>query len=282
MRINKRKVVLRGQITTFLLFLLLFLALSSEVVACTCDFISACQAYTRGDAVFVGKIISIHHDGDPSSFFHNRTVRFSVQRIFKGSVSKTETVTFLPDSCSDRILEVGRTYFVYREKGGLIRPCSRTHELLASGPNDLGFVKGLSKTNPTFAIGVEIPNLTPRELGAAKVSVTDGVHIYDLRSDSEGQFRVTLTKPKKYRVQILLPFEAVKVEVTSLRIGFPVETIRSRDSTIISYGLDFIQNGCDERVVNFIRAGQSGGLSSWERLVFLESLPYVEGRASFR
>lgn len=225
----------------------------SNVLGSSCEHFSACQAYTRATAVFVGRVLDSKREGDGSSFFHNTIVRFAPERSFKGEVSSIETITFQPDICSERSLIVGETYLVYRDSDGFVRSSNRTHKISADGPNDLDYLRSMSTTSPVFSIRVKIRDLTPAEREKTKVTVSIGNRRYAAKAADAETFVLTVNKPGAYRVEIRLPFVASNLEIGSPSFGHEAHSKVADYVTSLTYQLKFVPNGCDESELRFSR-----------------------------
>ncbi len=75
-RFEGSRVELKRFIVKALCGAVVFLAFCSSAAASNCDFVSACQAFTRADAVFVGKVVEVKRGPSASAFFQNTVVAF--------------------------------------------------------------------------------------------------------------------------------------------------------------------------------------------------------------
>lgn len=232
--------------------LTVFLYLPNFALACNCSIPPPCVAYTRADAVFIGKLQKIVEETNNDSSINTTYAYFNVERIFKGKVEKVEVIELRQGNCGTTF-RVGEKYFVYRESPAIIRACTRTGLFLEDSPKDdedFIYASSLSETNPIFNIGGEIPGLNEEEKKAAKVFIKNGEKTYQPLIDIYGTFDFKTAEKGTYNVKIVLPFEA-HVEVTSGDVGYIVESIRSEGETTVSYSVKFKPNSCDNREINF-------------------------------
>lgn len=223
------------------LLLILFLQ-PNTIFACASDFPSPCVAYSRANAVFIGKLQKLE-EVEEATLAH-----FEVEKVFKGKVSKLEIIKFIIGNCG-RTFRVGEKYFVYKEHSNYDSSCNRTHPLSETS-SDYMYINSLSEKNPIFTTGAVIRGLTEDEVRNVKVTIENKQRKYEPSINENGRFRLKITNTGTYTVKIEFPFKAI-VEVTSGDIGYDIESFDSENKTTILYKVEFKANSCDEREINF-------------------------------
>ena len=115
-----------------------FLGNTEQAYACKCVVPgSPSEEMEKFDAVFAGRVLSVHHSFDPNALSYSpgdiTTVGFSVSTVWKGAVEENITLTTPPTggSCGFAFVE-GEEYVVYAYKTAEDAPnlstsiCSRT------------------------------------------------------------------------------------------------------------------------------------------------------------
>lgn len=102
------------------------LALPAPAAACRCATMSYKRARARADAIFTGKLM--HVEKLPNGRFAH--LRFAVDRVYKGTLSKRTDIMPGRTSCSITrfMVEEGTRYLAYavrREQGLVVRKCFR-------------------------------------------------------------------------------------------------------------------------------------------------------------
>jgi hypothetical protein len=233
------------------LIVLIFFSSSHVVALCSCSIPAPCVAYSRADAVFIGKLQKLVDD---ENLIDATYAYFEVEKIFKGKVGKVEVVKLIQGDCGATFKE-GEKYFVYKDNSGYIRPCNRTHkfsEVLSKENDDFIYASSLTAANPTFTISGKIELLSESEKKNVKVLIEDGKSKYEPEIDAYGAFSQKVTKKRIYDVKIMLPFDAA-IEVTSGDVGYDVKVSRSENQTIISYKVEFKPNSCEDREIKFAK-----------------------------
>ena len=125
-----------------------FLVHQGQAHACSCvQPGSPSEELEKFDAVFVGRVVSVHHSYDPEGGSVTRddrsTIGFEVSTVWKGEIHASTTITTPPTggSCGYRFVE-GESYVVYAydspygDGGYTAGICSRT-ALLAEAQADI-------------------------------------------------------------------------------------------------------------------------------------------------
>ena len=125
-----------------------FLGHAGQAHACSCvQPGSPSEELEKFDAVFAGRVTSVHHSYDPDGRSVTRddrsTIGFEVSMVWKGEIHETTTITTPPTggSCGYRFIE-GESYVVYAyaspygDGGYTAGICSRT-ALLAEAQADI-------------------------------------------------------------------------------------------------------------------------------------------------
>src|SRR4028118_516905 len=74
------------------ILLVCLFSFSGIAAACSCNIPPPCVAYTRADAVFIGKLVKIEETKES----YLALAHYEVEKIFKGEVSKNEIIKFSP------------------------------------------------------------------------------------------------------------------------------------------------------------------------------------------
>ena len=125
-----------------------FFGHAGQVYACKCaEPGSPSEELEKFDAVFAGRVVSVHHsydpDGETVSPEDRSTIGFEVSTVWKGSIHETTYITTPPTggSCGYTFIE-GETYVVYAsdsiyaDGGYTASICSRT-ALMAQAQADI-------------------------------------------------------------------------------------------------------------------------------------------------
>lgn len=142
------RIPLRVVVVAFALSFVWFLGYAGQAHACSCvQPGSPSEELEKFDAVFVGRVISVHHSYDPAGSSVTRddrsTIGFEVSTVWKGEIHESTTITTPPTggSCGYRFVE-GESYVVYAyerpygDGGYTAGTCSRT-ALLAAAQADI-------------------------------------------------------------------------------------------------------------------------------------------------
>jgi hypothetical protein len=222
----------------FLLAVITILIASHVSKGCECEIPAICQAFSRAELVFVGKLIKIE-EAPPTTGVEQVYADFDVSESFKGSPSKIQRVEFLLGTCFDRP-QVGENYFVYKNSNTRLEYyCDRTRKV-DTAQTDLAYARSLAKAPPQFIINGVVNGLSTSEVRKTRIFV-----IYKLKSSpvkimEDGSFHYSGKKEGKYEVRIYFPTKFI----------FTVKSSHGEmeifaEST--SYTLDFKANECDFR-----------------------------------
>ncbi len=226
--------------------LILQFVLFKAIMASECIISFPCVAYSRAEAVFIGKLQKVIKDKDePDKIVY---AYFEVEKVFKGKVRSIEEVKFSTENCK-RIFVVGDKYFVYKDNSKYNNEFNRTHPFYEES-SDFIYANSLSETNPTFTISGKIEGISENEINSTTVVIEEGQNKYTPIVNKEGEFSFVVGKKAIYHIKIILPFDA-KVWVTSGNIGYDVEVKNYVNQTVIKYDLEFKSNSCDIREIWF-------------------------------
>ena len=233
----------------FTLTALMIFSLSYNVFACLCRLPFPCTAYSRAEAVFIGKLEKVERDKSKDAYTVN--AYFSVEKTFKGKTSEVENISFLIADC-DREFKVGEKYLVYKESAENYTLCNQTG-LLSWAVKDLQYINNLSETHPVFNISGYIPDSTENISQPFKISVTNGRYRPRVTIDKNGLFDFTVKRKGTYHIKIILPFRVKKgalfMKNDSGQYVFPDKISAGKSSTVIEYELKFKPNDCDHREI---------------------------------
>lgn len=222
-------------------FFCLILICNNSTFGCSCNVVPPCVSYTEAVKVFVGKLQSISEIEQatiPSVY-----VKFSVEKVYKGDLGKTELVKFETGGCK-RTFKLGESYFVYvyDDINFSRQYCDRT-DILSNASLDINYVNDLTENNPKFSIFGDIYGVSESDLNNLNVQIKNDDERFNVLLNSLGHYNFNAVKDKKYEVQITIPFEA---EIYTNDVNINYENGRS----VIKYSTKFSKNGCSYRAFN--------------------------------
>ena len=206
-----------------------FLSMPSIARACSCATSDPPAEFNRAKAVFIGRMLG---GTEKLSFTDNEgkvrqieagAVRFSVEELFKGNISKEVTVTIASmkgTSCGDYGLLRGELYVVYayeseRDKKILYSGvCTRTSVADSKyTKEDLDFLRNLPAAgtggNLRGRIWVDVKEIdggSAKPLPNVKVRIRgDDEKVIVVTTNEKGEFEVKKIKAGTYRVEPQLP-----------------------------------------------------------------------------
>lgn len=228
-------------------FILLILTFSfKEILACQCDESDICDAYSKAEKVFIGKLKKV--EKDEKALIYTIKAHFSIEKTYKGKTEQVEVVTFKLGDCVWLDFKEGEKYFVYSNKSNINTYCSKT-KFLKLAKTDIIYANSLSEKNPIYTIKGFIPQMdikNPNLLKQIKLYLKFGATQKRIKIDKDGSFNSVVRKQGKYEILISLPF---KIEVFIIR-----HSIDDDDHLIISnsptspkilYTIEFKPNQCD-------------------------------------
>lgn len=240
----------------FSLFIVLIIILVSfyETLACECNESDICNAYSKAEKVFIGKLEKV--EKDEKAPVYSIQAHFSVEKTYKGKTEKIEIVTFKLGDCEWLNFIEGEKYFVYSNKLNINTYCSKT-KFLKFAKTDIEYANSLSEKYPIFTIKGFLPQIdsrNPNLLKQIKLYLKFATNRRRIKIDKDGFFSFVVRKKGKYEISISLPFKA---EVYVLRSTFDVENSAKvstlNDSTKIQYEVEFRPNECDYREIRVVK-----------------------------
>lgn len=236
------------------LFVVSFLAVLGCMVAswgkplgCGCETPTVCQAYSRAEAIFVGKLISF--EIDDKSFIRTVTAHFDVEKVFKGNIGKQEFVRFKMSDCFHVELKPGEKYFVYKDTAESMESvCNRTN-LIANSVAELNYVNNISTTEPTYNVSGFLYGLSKDELHQAKITIEAGKLRQEVAIGEDGLFNFSTKNASEFVVRIALPFDAI-VYMKDLDLTFPAS------GKEIVYCVKVRPNECNYREIGISKKGE--------------------------
>jgi len=195
-----------------------------------------CQAYSRADGVFVGKLTKLTEESDSS----NRSVivaRFHVSTVFKGRRESLSVVRYAGRGCQPT-LNVGSVYFVYLDSMSFAHLiCNRTSEL-QEATTDLHYAERLLGKRPIYAIQGAFKGFSNTSDVMPRVTVTVNGQRNAVPIDNNGKFSFESTVDAQYDVDI----EFTKDETVYLGSLYGFKEFTGKR---ISYSTQFAPNSCD-------------------------------------
>ena len=210
--------------------------LADQVPACNPAVPILCQAYSRAEAVFVGKLVKVEKadTGTRQVIAH-----FSVKKVYKGDVAGSEVVHFGASDCDPTLSEIGKDYIVFKEPYRRPPHVANLTSTVLKFPTGVEYAEARLTKEPVFEIAGRIDL---RQIGSKPVGVAVGVgsNRHTVTVDKDGFFSFTAKKNATYEIEITLPFNALtRTEILG--------TIYESEGTSIRYSVTFKPNECDYR-----------------------------------
>jgi hypothetical protein len=224
----------------FMLPTVMVLILVMQASACNPVETTICQAYSRSDAVFVGRLLKM--DEVPGSSIPRIEAQFSVKRIFKGTPKPVETVRFIAGDCGTRLPAIGAEYFVYEDPKDRDWFIANRTTSLRTATEDVRYAEGLSEKKPVFTVGGWIAGLSESELKKVILSVQEGNKTRRVSIDKVGFFEFVSHKNIAYKVNVLVPYSAT---FTTTNLGAVFQSY----GNLLTYTIQFRPNECDWREI---------------------------------
>jgi hypothetical protein len=183
---------------TLVSLILLFPSLS---LACDYPYMPSSELYEKASAIFVGKVVESPWkrtvDGTISTT-GLRSVRFLVQRMFRGVVDAEVTISGFGD-CTYPFLD-GETYLVHavQRNGKLDTGYPYRPLLLSDAVEALKYIEE-AVANRTPGLLIVIPFLRGRGGEAVAIAATENLVVH-LQGSSGGQFQERINPTRQYEV----------------------------------------------------------------------------------
>lgn len=224
----------------------------SKILACQCEPIPICEAYSKAKKVFTGKLEKVTED--KTAPYYTVQAHFSVNKTFKGKTDKIEIVTFELGDCQWIDFKDGEEYFVYAEDSNINTYCNRTIILSKAMP-DLEYANTISESSPIFSITGQIypyEQMSVSDLKKTKLFIKSKDSKKEVKIDENGFFNFVARKKETYKVILSLPFKA---DVTFMQYDDPPPNKISNSTlqTKVQYDLQFKPNDCDFRVISIAK-----------------------------
>lgn len=234
-----RKIFLQ-KLCIFLLAIAISQFASPYIYACQCDIPDVCQAYTRADKVFVGKLIKIE-DYDGLSTYAVKAF-FEVSETFKGTTDKIQPVVFSIGSC-ERKFVTGLKYFVYAEPPDKLNVVCNLTQTFSESSYSYKYAKSLSDSDPVYNMNGVIDGLSEEERKKIKITVEQNNKIFPIKLDEDSTYNFVTRNKSDINVKIEFPFSG---EFETLLL----EKIHEfSEGNKIEYSLKFRPNECDSRAI---------------------------------
>lgn len=231
------------KLSLIFLTLSLFWLFSITALACSCYSTLPCEAYTKADQVFIGKLQKL--EKVENSRFAEVYAYFAVERMFKGNFKK-EIIVKYETMCRSKPFEIGETYFVYDDSGQMNNMCNRTnvfYKKFSKDDLDLKYAESLSTDKLQFSILGRLDELSESELKQTFIEIADDEKSYRISPTKDGVFNFLGYKQNTYNVKITIPFLAeVFPGYQASNPNFT--TTKLKTQTSVDYKLSFQPNGC--------------------------------------
>jgi hypothetical protein len=248
-----------SMIVSALVLLSINLLSVKQAFACQCGPELICEAFSRAESVFIGKVEKIESYKDEIAYPKIKVV-FSVEKTFKGKNEKLVSADFSQGDCGN-VFSAGERYFVYKYK--VTRICNRTDRLSVMS-RDLEYAESLSESSPVFFIKGRLNDLSEDEINNTRVTIEKEQTKYDSNFDKYGNFNFKAVEKGIYRVKIRLPFDA-QISITQDVEPFLPENMKmSKDvnQTTLEYEVEFKPNECDGKQFYIYRLNKRAGATS--------------------
>ena len=244
-------------------------ALSSRSEACSCvQAAPPCEAFTSAHTVFIGRVVTVTNidrhmvAGNESFVTWGRRTQFVVERVYKGSESKTvELETGSGGGDCGYGFQKGKSYLVYAYVGTRTKKletniCTRTRTVELAA-DDLDYLNTPPQTSGTtrisgsiWHVGNELNNFAfVGPLVATKVVIEGESKRQEVMTDANGVYRALSLPPGKYSLKVELP--------SNLTLAFwKPETLSLEPRGCAGYDIYVQSNGrIHGRVINSNREG---------------------------
>ena len=242
---------------------LMLCAFGVDAFACSCMRMTACEAFARADAVFIGSVRSSSavKSSNESDAFSQVAYRFSIEQTFFGVESQeVEVLTGRGGGDCGYVFRSSISYLIYAYRDSTTgkfstSSCTRTRPL-GEADEDLGYIRAAIKEKPGVTISGQVQRYYPdrREqqrgpaLAGQTIIVAGKDHEYRAVTNNEGKYVVPDLPAGKYEVRLELddglwtrtPKQEVSVSQRGCaEVGFLVET----DGRIAGKVVDGAGNG---------------------------------------
>lgn len=226
------------------IFLLVLMFSPNVVFGCECSIPTVCQAFTRAEGVFIGKVTSVKNV--ESTVISRVLVTFEVEKIYKGESRTSEAVEFEVSDCFPVSFAVGERYFVYKDPARDKFVCNRT-DTVANSAAEIEYADKIASNNDLRTIGGFIHGLSDEELKLASVIIESGNERHDVKIDQHGAFTFSSDSGSDQIVRISLPFDS-NVHIKDLLGIYPFS------GRTIEYDLKLGPGECSYREINVLKA----------------------------
>lgn len=224
--------------------LVVWLLFVGSVFGCEPAVPTICQAYSRAEAVFVGKLIKIEKVKSNRAMTEIVTT-FEVEKVFKGNLQKIEELVFRQAGCDLEINKIDEKYFVYKEQYRYVSNVANRTSLLASAVADIQYATQIEKNDRAFSIQGFVSRLTSEKLRESYIEIENNGKIVRRNFGKRGEFEYLTTDSGTFKVKLVLDTRAsLFVRVLGETSNF-YETLR----TPIEYSVEYKPGTCDYRVV---------------------------------
>ena len=209
------------KLRSFLIFLpaaaLVISLLHSQANACSCAIIGGgppCRDYWEAAVVFTGKVVGLStilieiEPGNPNWKSQERLVRFSIEKIFKGSAGKeVELITGMYEISCGYPFKEGERYLVYaipyaRDKNRLYSNICHRTRLLSQADEDLAYFQSLPAPGSGGVLYGRLKMANPDKV---KITIKGQGKLIETRAGKDGNYRVSGLPPGQYIVTADLP-----------------------------------------------------------------------------
>ena len=223
----------------------------AEARGCTCNEynVPICAAYWRADAVFAGQVLDIT-SVEKTSDDQMPTVmlQFIVEQPFRGVTGNRVNVETLHGTSCDMKFKKGERYLIYaaRDQSSnrlFAGPCMGTTSL-EYAIDDLNYIRTVIQHEAKESILGRLLTNKYDALAGLKVTVNGAGKTFEVKTDDNGDFSVSVPGPGKYVVRVFIPY-AVAVMAYAEEDQGRLETTDTL--TTFEYEVEVERNQCQYR-----------------------------------
>jgi hypothetical protein len=212
-----------------------------DAAACSCmEGPGPCGALTQSDSVFVGRVVDIRTTAR-ATIFDGLTVRFEIERTFKGLSVTQKTVEVLTGNSGGDCgydFKLGQKYFVFahRSSGSLYTSICSNTRLASEAEDDLelidAFVRGRAETRifgrielVDERIEASPTDMSSLNLAGMRVEARDNRTVLSGTTDIDGRYRIKNVPPGRYAIRLVGMFppnlEVIRASAQETQIDLP-------------------------------------------------------------
>ena len=263
------------------LFLLTVSPLAAVACQCMEYFTPTCAQFQRADAVFTVFVMDFDRRPDEDGRYPEGTkVRLLVEEVFTGKVGKEVFDTQSNGADCKLTYEKGGRYLIYnldydpRTRMIATSYCAGSTNL-ESGQHDIEYIRSLKGKPPQPSIMGRVVLNQYDALPSVAISVEGMGKKHDSTTNENGDFDITLERPGKYKVKVVVPFAAGGFDYhdSGPRVTQDEPTERA---TTLRYEVDLPVGECSYKQVNVFKVDLKATASVAGRVVGSDGKPVAK------